>query len=60
MRRVINWADYKDNWQDYGEAVADIVLDVGVAILLLILIPIAFVLVLAGFAPTVGEREFNG
>jgi hypothetical protein len=56
MRRTINWADYKDNWQDFTESAAGLVLDTVIGIgIIVIAVPLALVLVILGFAPTMEE-----
>ncbi len=57
MRRVINWAHYKDNWADYGDVTVTILYEALVAALCIIMIIPAFFVVLAGYAPSIGGDE---
>lgn len=52
MKRVINWAHYRDNWADYSEAVVTTLHESLVALLFIVFLIPAFFVVLAGFAPS--------
>ena len=51
MKRVINWAHYKDNWADYGECMTELAFEGVVGIASFIIMCFAFFLVLAGYGP---------
>ena len=57
MIRVKSWAAYRENWADFGECVATIVIEAAVAVgILCVLVVIALpamVVVGLGYAPTV-------
>lgn len=63
MRRVINWQDYKDNWQDWTDCIMECGIDALVAVLMLCVFLVLFipvtVLVTSGYAPNFEDGEHD-
>jgi len=57
MRHVTNWAEYKENWADYGDATSTLAIEFALALCIPGVIAIAFVVVLFGYAPSVVDEE---
>ena len=51
MKRVINWAHYRENWCDYGECMTELGWELLVGVACIVIMVFAFFLVLAGYAP---------
>lgn len=61
MRRVTNWQDYKDNWQEWTDSLIETGIDAGLSALLigfhlLVFIPVTL-MVLVGIAPDIKEGD---
>lgn len=59
MKRVINWAHYKDNWADWCGFALSAVLEGIVSIVILVLVVYGFFACLLGYAPTAKEAEHD-